>query len=108
MLCSQDLNRRITIERPVETDNGAGGVTVSWVKVTEAWAKMRPGRGGERQMNGQLTATTMETITIRYIRGVSEKWRIRFEDRFFNIRDIADLEERHIYLEMACEEGVAQ
>lgn len=108
MLCSQELNRRISIERPVLTDNGSGGATVVWMKVCETWAKMRPARGVERIAHGQLTATTMETITIRYIAELDERWRLNFEGRLFNIRDIADLEERHIYLELSCEEGVAQ
>ena len=108
MLCSADLNRPVTIERPVLTDNGAGGSATTWTKVCTAWAKMRPARGAERFREGQLTASTMETITIRYIPNLDESWRVNFEGRLFNIRDIADLEERHIYLELSCEEGVAQ
>lgn len=106
-LCSRDLNRLVTLQRPMETDNGAGGTTPSWVKVADVWAKMRPGRGGEGLRWGQLTATTMETITIRHFPGLSETWRIVFEGRVFNIRDIADLEEAHFFHELSCEEGVA-
>jgi SPP1 family predicted phage head-tail adaptor len=107
-ICTSDLNRKVSLEKPVEIDNGAGGVTTVWVKVFDTWAKMRPGSGSETTRWGQLSATTMETITIRYCKELTEKWRIRFEDRYFNIRDVADLEEAHRFLEIACEEGVAQ
>jgi SPP1 family predicted phage head-tail adaptor len=106
-VCARDLNRPVRIERPVETDNGAGGKVVAWVKVCDAWAKMRPGRGRETMIGGVLTAYTAEIITTRWFPGVTEKWRIVFEGRVFNIRDKADLEEMHQFYEFACEEGVA-
>ena len=107
-LCAQDFNRLVTIERPVETDNGSGGSVVSWVKVTNAWARMRPARGGETMRNGVLTAMASEMITIRWIPNFSEKWRLVFEGRQFNVRNIVDIEEAHVYLELSCDEGVAQ
>ena len=107
-LCASDFNRKVVIERPVETDNGSGGSVVSWVKVADAWAKMRPGRGGESMRNGVLTASTAESITIRWMPNFSEKWRVVFEGRHFNVRDKADIDEMHVYLELSCDEGVAQ
>lgn len=106
-ICARELNRPVRIERPVEVDNGAGGKTVTWVKVHDLWAKMRPGRGRETMVGGVLTAYTAEVITVRWFPGISEKWRVVFEGRTFNIRDIADIDEMHQFYELACEEGVA-
>ena len=37
-----ELDRRLTLEAPVETDDGAGGVTRSYQTVTTLWAAVAP------------------------------------------------------------------
>ncbi len=37
-----DLNRRLLLEAPVETDDGAGGVTLLYDVVTVLWAQVLP------------------------------------------------------------------
>lgn len=37
-----ELNRRLTLEAPVENDDGAGGVTRSHQAVTTLWAQVTP------------------------------------------------------------------
>jgi len=37
-----ELNRRLTLQAPVETDDGAGGVVRSYENVAVLWAKVAP------------------------------------------------------------------
>ncbi len=42
MIDPGELNRRLVLEAPVETADGAGGVTRSYATVTTLWAAVRP------------------------------------------------------------------
>ena len=37
-----DLNRRLVLEAPIETDDGEGGVTRGYATVTTLWAQAVP------------------------------------------------------------------
>jgi SPP1 family predicted phage head-tail adaptor len=42
MTAPGELDRRLVLEEPVETADGAGGVTRSYAPVTTLWAKVEP------------------------------------------------------------------
>ena len=79
------LNRRLTLEAPVETPDGIGGVTRSHSAVATLWASVEPvsARGGvEAQAQG---ATITHRIRIRMSADITLRHRFRDGASVFRI-----------------------
>ncbi len=64
-----DMRRRVTIQEPVLTPDGAGGFTGSWQNIATApvvYAAITPVAAGEQFRAGQLETTATHHIVIRY------------------------------------------
>lgn len=101
------LNKRITLQEPDDTADGAGGVTKGWSDFASVWAEITPYAGNETLQALQIIGTTTHRITIRYVSGVATSMRIAYGSRIFNIRAIANPEEAYEVLVLEAEEGVA-
>jgi SPP1 family predicted phage head-tail adaptor len=101
------MNRLVSVQAPTETPDGVGGVDVQWAEVVQCWAKMKSLGGWEKWKRGKIDDASKELIVVRYNQYITQKCRVVYEGRVFNIKDIADLEERHFFLELLCEENVA-
>ena len=75
------LNRRLQLEAPQRTPDGAGGFTETWAAIGTLWAAFEPGSGGERD-GDQLTLSRVPYRII--VRGapVGAPSRPRPEQRF--------------------------
>jgi SPP1 family predicted phage head-tail adaptor len=104
--CSKDLNKVIRIQKRFDTSDGQGGQTTDWVDFAQCFAAAKPMRGAELWRQFQVQAVKPTCWTIRYREHVTEKMRVVFEGRIYNIRSIVDIEEAHRFLELYCEEGV--
>ncbi|MFZ3172073.1 MAG: phage head closure protein [Carboxydocellales bacterium] len=86
-----ELNRRITIQQPVETPDSEGVTTTTWGTFTTAWAAVEPLSGREffnaQQFNSELTTR----FRIRYQSGITTKMRVLFEARVFDILSVIPL-----------------
>jgi SPP1 family predicted phage head-tail adaptor len=79
------LNRRLTLEAPVETPDGAGGVARTYEAVATLWAAVEPetARGGlDADARG---ATVTHRITIRMRDGLTTRHRLRDGARLYRI-----------------------
>jgi SPP1 family predicted phage head-tail adaptor len=61
-----DLNRRLTLLEPVESDDGAGGVTREYSAVTTLWAQVTPQSARADVAAGSLGAALRYRIVVRY------------------------------------------
>ena len=61
-----DLNRRLVLEAPVESDDGEGGVTRSFAAVTTLWAQVVPLTERADVTAASLGALLRYRIDIRY------------------------------------------
>ena len=61
-----DLNRRLVLQAPVETDDGAGGVIRSYAAVTTLWAQVAPLSAGADIAADSLGGAVRASIVIRY------------------------------------------
>jgi SPP1 family predicted phage head-tail adaptor len=106
------LNKRITIEMPVQNQEGTFG-SISpprWNKFAVCWASINPIVGGESAYAEQAISQTVHEITIRYLPGINEKMRIKFIDaenntRYFAIQKKENFEERNIWILLTCIES---
>jgi len=88
------LDRRITIQQPVETQNSFGEVVVSFTNFAEVWAEVIPVSGNERLTAGQILPEATLKINIRWLSGINEKFRILYENVAYDIQYIAELKRR--------------
>lgn len=88
-----DLNRRLVLEAPIETDDGEGGVTRLYDVVTTLWAQVVPVSARAEVAAGSLGAALRYTIVIRMRSDLTT--RHRFLDgarnyRILSLRESAD------------------
>jgi len=64
-MTGQRLDLPFVLEAPVESADGAGGVTRDWAALGTLWGGLRAGAGRERLEGGTGLATATHTITVR-------------------------------------------
>lgn len=106
------LSRRLVLEEPQRTPDGAGGYTEVWVALGVLWADVRAGTGRERDAAGLFTVSSVPfRITVRGAPlGAPSRPRPdqRFRDgaRVFRIMAVTERDSRGQYLECFAREEV--
>jgi SPP1 family predicted phage head-tail adaptor len=80
-----DLNRRLTLEAPNESDDGAGGVTRSYAAVAALWANVAPQAMRADNVAASLGAVQRCRIVIRRRDDVTTRHRLRDGDAIYAI-----------------------
>jgi SPP1 family predicted phage head-tail adaptor len=96
------LNRRLTLEAPVESADGAGGVTRSYSAVTTLWASVEPIAARGDVDAAARGAIVTHRIRIRYRADVTLRHRLREGARIFRI--VAMRERNKRFLDIDAEE----
>jgi SPP1 family predicted phage head-tail adaptor len=84
------LDRRLVLEAPVETSDGAGGVTRSYQSVATLWAAVTPHVAHGSVAAGSAGATATHRIVIRAGRDVTTRHRLRDGVRIFRIVAVSE------------------
>lgn len=83
---SGKLDRKIRIERDEgATQDSLGAQVESWDKLRDCWANVVPVNGAEVFRSGKDTASQAARFFVRYFSGLSEKDRISFEGKTWDI-----------------------
>jgi len=106
------LSERVAFLEPNEHDDGYGGVTTGYVDRFCDAARLQPRAGGESVQAARLAGTQPYTMIVRsssQTRRVTPAWRVRNErsGKTYNIRAVANMDERNAYLEILVVEGEA-
>lgn len=99
-----DLRQRVTIETFARVPDGGGGANGSWTTVADVWAALLPAGGGEAFNHDRVAGRQAFTVWMRHRDGVRPEMRLRLENRVFDIRSVADVEERGRWLRLDVEE----
>jgi SPP1 family predicted phage head-tail adaptor len=97
------LNRRLTLEAPVETGDGAGGVSRSYQAVATVWAQVTPAHMRSDAAADSLAALVTHRIVIRAPRTLNTLNRFREGARIFHIAAFRETADRR-FLEIDAEE----
>jgi SPP1 family predicted phage head-tail adaptor len=92
----------------MKSPDDIGGNSKIWVTNKNLKAFIKPMTGSERLHNQRLESKLSHRVFIRYISDILNTDRINYNGRHFQIRAIINIEERNKWLELHCEEGVAQ
>lgn len=104
------LRHRIDIEAPaVSIRPASGAVPKAWVPfAANLAAAVQPLAGREVFAAEGLNAQATFKITLRYQPGITQKMRVKFGARTFDIVSVANVEERNRVTELNCREGRSQ
>jgi head-tail adaptor len=80
-----DLNRRLTLEAPSETDDGAGGVTRDYAAAVSIWARLVPLSAGADAAADSLGGALRYRIVVRAGPVITTRHRLRDGARIFHI-----------------------
>lgn len=86
-----ELDRRIVIETPTDTQDSAGGPTQTWATFATVWAKVIPLRGQEYFAANQNNTQVDSTFRIRWLSGVTATMRISYDGEYWDIQHIAEI-----------------
>ncbi|WP_100959699.1 phage head closure protein [Bosea sp. FBZP-16] len=89
------LRRRLLLEAPVETPDGAGGRLIGFETVAAVWAQVEWLSGNERWRGERPEQAVSHRITLRWRIGVDAGQRLRDGSQVFDIRAVGDPDGGH-------------
>lgn len=104
------LNKRVTFQRRVVTDDGGGGHSREWSNLVEVWGGFSPERGSERLEAGRLQGSLFGVLRVRSsatTRTVTVDDRVMIDGVAHQIRSVANTDQRNRMLDILVERGVA-
>ena len=98
------MDELVTVQQfTTTTDSNTGEKLQSWSTYATAWARIQEGESGSETVDADRREHKQTvTFTLRYDSGINTKMRIVWENKYFNIINIADLE-RRMYLKIQTE-----
>jgi len=99
-----ELNRRLVLEEPAETPDGAGGVTRVYTQVMTLWAKVEPVSSRFRVEADATGSTITHRITIRRRAAVTTRHRFKDGTRTYRIVSLHDADRTRRFLQIGAEE----
>jgi SPP1 family predicted phage head-tail adaptor len=97
------LNRRLILEEPLETPDGAGGVTRGYQTLATLWAEVTPVSARGDVVAVALGAAVTHRIVIRRSPDITTRHRLRDGARIFRIASIRERDHGR-FLEIQAEE----
>jgi SPP1 family predicted phage head-tail adaptor len=85
-----ELNRRLTLQEPVETADGAGGSTRDYADVTTLWARVEPVSARYDIVAAGTGATVTHRITIRRGVEITTRHRLLEGARIYRVVAVRD------------------
>ncbi|MGC1467720.1 MAG: phage head closure protein [Pseudolabrys sp.] len=98
-----DLDRRLVLDAPVDTEDGAGGVVTMFQPVTTLWAQVTPLAARADIAADALGAALRYRIVIRYRADVTTRHRFQDGDRTYRIIAVQESTDRR-FLAITAEE----
>ena len=100
------LRHRLVLEQPLESPDGAGGVTRGYATVTTLWAAVMPVTARGDVVADGVDATVTHRIIVRSGPDVTTRHRLREGARIFRILALRDSDGSGRFLEIHAEERV--
>lgn len=99
------LRYKVDLQKATDTADGGGGRSQAYSTIAQIFADIRPQSGAEQYRQGKVQDRTTHNIFIRHRTDISTDYRIKYENRLFNIRQIINVDERDRFYKLVCNEG---
>ncbi len=100
------LNRQVQFERATKTRIDGGGYGYSWSNLLKAWVSLKPKVGTEKTHAGQLRATNLLRVIMRYTDILKTDDLLHYRGEDYEIKSIINIDEADVWLELTLEKGV--
>ncbi len=94
------INKRITLERPILTQDSIGDTHVTWVYSSRAWAQIEPLKTQEKFINSGLHHYSEFKITLRFNSEILPTWRIIYNQHTLKIKSLTNWGEENKLLQI--------
>ena len=98
------MNKRVTLQIKSVTIDGLGTEVITWTDHATVWASVEPVTGREYYLAQQQATSISTKIGIRYRRGITGGWRVKYGNRIFDIQAPINVGEKNKELILLCEE----
>lgn len=91
------LDRRVTLRRFTSSTDGFNNPVETWADLATVWAAVEFVRDGERFRSGEVGASQMIRVQIRYsaqVAGIDAKDRLMFDGREYAVNGVKELGRR--------------
>ncbi len=96
------LDRRVSLQYPIESSDAVGGIATAWFEVAEVWAAKRPLSGARLFAAEMKNALDLTVFRIRHRTDVASFWRLVHGDDVYEIvPPVEELGRRH-FLDLTC------
>jgi SPP1 family predicted phage head-tail adaptor len=104
------FRHRIEIQALTRTGDGGGGGTDAWATIAYGAvnAAITPVSSAETYVGEQLQDYVSHKITLRYVPGVTTAHRVLFGARWFDVKSVIDLQEKHRDMIILAQERAAK
>lgn len=102
-----DFTNTFVISSLTRTPDNQGGFTTFWNDLHTVTGFVFPEPMGEKEFDTYLKTDTMKVFIFRYIAGLNNSMRIRYQSKLYNIRKIESLVDVDIWIKITAEEQVA-
>lgn len=106
MTAPGELRHRLVLEEPLETPDGAGGMTRTYQSLAPLWAKVVPVSARDQVVAAAPGATVTHRIVIRRRDDVTTRHRFRDGTRVFRIITLREADGSGRFTEIGAEERV--
>ena len=100
------LNRRVSLQAPMETRNDLNEVVTVYRPYATVWGAVLPLRGREFWLGAQEQQQVTTRIVVRYRDDVSPSHQVVYKDHVYDVMSVIDKESKHVFLELMCKERV--
>lgn len=98
------LRRRVTLQRPADVDDGAGGVIRGFATLVTAFAAVEPLSAEESAAGRALALNRLWRVTIRARGDLGGGHRVLWADHVFDVLSVRPLDADGRFEELLCEE----
>jgi SPP1 family predicted phage head-tail adaptor len=90
---SSQRDRKIKIQKPTATLNLANEEIITWSTFATPYANKKDRSGGET-FDGAVIAFSVTDWNIRFLSGLTEEMRVKYEDDIYSILNISEIGRR--------------
>ena len=94
----------IMIQQASESADARGEMSQTWTEYANSWAEIKPVRGREYFQAHTENVAADTRIILPYLAGITNKMRIKFGTRIFDIETVINIDERNRELNLMCVE----
>ena len=102
------LRHRLLLQSKVVTRDSYGAAIITWADQATVWGAIEPLSGTEYFSQAQVQDEAKVRIVIRFYDGVDTTWRVKHDNKYYDLVDVLNHDEKDRMLTLMCRQGVSE